>query len=183
MYRIDSLVRQPQEGKRRGFVRRFLIRAFLAGVPFGIAIGVFTSLIFGEGILLGLASGAFFGVWMAAATAFSHKRGQRHPPELDGEEVFFRSQANHIRGIEAVGGWLLLTDQRLVFRPHRWNIQKAEWSVPLPELIRMEPRRTMGIVPNGMRAVTASGEERFVVEDRMSWLREVELAKSGGPAA
>lgn len=41
----------------------------------------------------------------------------------------------------------------------------------------------MGIVPNGMRAVTASGEERFVVEDRRSWFREVELAKSGGPAA
>ena len=45
----------------------------------------------------------------------------------------------------------------------------------------MEPRRTLGFLPNGMRAVTATGEERFVVENRMPWFREVELAKSGGP--
>lgn len=145
--------------------------------------GVFFSLTFGEGALLGLATGAFFGIGIAASTFAFQKRLERDPPVVDGEEMLFQAPANHIRGIEAVGGWLIITDQRLLFRPHRINIQKTEWSVPLQELIRVEPRRTLGIFPNGLRAVTASGEERFVVEDRMPWSREVELAKSGGFAA
>jgi hypothetical protein len=142
--------------------------------------GVFFSLTSGDGILLGLGTGAFFGIGMAAATAAFQKRLERDPPVFDREEVLLQSPANHFRGVEGVGGWLMLTDQRLVFQPHSLNVQKAEWSVPLSELIRVEPRRTLGILPNGLRAVTTAGEERFVVEDRTPWLREVELAKGEG---
>ena len=161
-------------------MRRFLTRAFLAGAPFGVVMGLFFSFTLGGGIIPGLASGVIFGVGMAGATSALQRHYQRNPPVINGEDVLIQSPANHIRGIEGVGGWLMLTNQRLLFRPHSVNIQKAEWSVPLPDLIRMEPRRTLGILPNGLRAVTALGEERFVVEDRMPWLREVELAKSGG---
>ena len=157
-------------------MKRFLILALLAGLPFGIVMGVFFSLIFGEGILLGLTTGTFFGIWTAA----SQRRNERNPPAFEGENVLFQSPANHFRGIESVGGWLVLTDQRLLFQPHRFNIQKEEWSLPLSDLIRMEPRRSFGILPTGMGAVTTAGEERFMVEKRMPWLREVELARSSG---
>jgi len=175
---IAPTVRLVRNRKRTGgdIVKRFLIRAFLAGLPFGIVMGLFFSLIFGEGILPGLAVGVFFGVGMAAFQG----RGKGNPPAFDGEKVLFQSLANHFRGVESVGGWLVLTDQRLLFQPHRLNIQKEEWSVHLSDLIRLEPRRTLGFLPNGLGAVTATGEERFVVEERMLWLREVGFAKSAG---
>ena len=161
-------------------MRKFLIRAVLAGLPFGIVMGVFVSVIFGDGFLLGLATAAFSGAFFGISMASFQRRGERNPPAFDGENVLFQSLANHFRGVEGVGGWLVLTDQRLLFQPHRLNIQKEEWSVPLPDLIRMEPRRTLGFLPNGLRVVTTTGEERFVVEKRMPWLREVEAAKSAG---
>lgn len=160
-------------------MRKFLIRVVLAGVPFGIVTGVFSSLASGEGALLGLVAGAFFGIGMATIMSGLQRRIEGTRPEVDGEEVLFHSPGNHIRGVESVGGWLMLTDQRLLFRPHGLNIQKAEWSAPLSDLVRMEPKRTFGILSNGLRAQTTTGEEHFVVENRESWLREVGLAMNG----
>lgn len=162
-------------------MKRFLARAVLAGVPFGVVMGVFFALTLGNGITLGFGVGAFYGIGMAAAMWAFQKRLEKDPPVVDGEEMLFQAPANHIRGIEGVGGWLMLTDQRLVFQPHKLNIQKAEWSVPLSDLIGMEPKRTFGLVANGLRAVTTKGEEHFVVDQRKPWLQEFELAKGGGP--
>jgi hypothetical protein len=117
---------------------------------------------------------------MAGTASGLQRHFERDPPVVDGEDVLLQGPANHFRGVEGVGGWLVLTDQRLLFQPHGMNIQKEEWSVPLSDLIRMEPRRTLWVIPNGLKAVTAAGEERFVVEKRTPWLREVELAKSAG---
>jgi hypothetical protein len=161
-------------------MRRLLTRAALAGVPFGIFMGVFFSFIFEDWILMGLAVGIFFGIGMAATIPAIRGRYEKNPPVVDGEDVLFQSPANHIRGSEGVGGWLMLTDHRLIFKPHRLNIQKTEWSVPLSDLLRLEPKRTLGFLPNGLRAITTMGEERFVVESRGPWLREFELAKSSG---
>ena len=87
-------------------MRRFLIRAVLAGLPFGILMAVFNSLIFGEGILLGLATGAFFGIWMAAATSASQRRGKRNPPRSMGKTFSSGLWPTTSEDLKAlVGGW------------------------------------------------------------------------------
>jgi hypothetical protein len=76
-----------------------------------------------------------------------------------------------------VGGWLYLTDQRLVFLSHGFNIQEHKLSIPLEEIVEARPCATARIIPNGLRIVTTEGEERFVVEGRRSWADEIEQAK------
>lgn len=54
-------------------------------------------------------------------------------PEPD-ETVLLRWFVSHFLRGEARGGTLLLTNRRLVFNPHRFNVQLASWNVPLDEI-------------------------------------------------
>jgi len=79
----------------------------------------------------------FCGVGLAALVvgpiwALVRALGPKTTLELEeGEEVCFRAKANHMLGNEARGGELLVTDRRLAFKPHRFNVQLDNWSVPL----------------------------------------------------
>ncbi len=59
-------------------------------------------------------------------------------PLEDGEVLLLERLANHFIGGEARGGTLLVTSRRLAFRPHRFNVQLATWSAPLPDVERFE---------------------------------------------
>lgn len=156
-------------------MKRFVLWSLAAGVPFGLVMGLFFFLVTetaGAALLAGALAGTLFGAGLGGAVVILRK-GLAHglPSFSDAdEEVLFQTHANHFRGMEAVGGWLVLTDRRLLFRPHRMNIQKREWSLPRADLIRLEPYRVLGVLPTGLRALTASGEERFVVEERRRWI-------------
>lgn len=85
---------------------------FMAGISAFCGIG-FAALVVGPGFMI--------------ARAFAPK------PVLaieDGETVLARIAANHMLGREARGGVLVLTDRRVGFEPHRFNVQLATWSVP-----------------------------------------------------
>lgn len=60
-------------------------------------------------------------------------------PLETGEAVVRELAANHFLGGEARGGKLLVTTRRLLFRPHRFNVQLAPWSTPLGSIVRVEP--------------------------------------------
>src|SRR6185503_13793911 len=58
-------------------------------------------------------------------------------PKLElepGEQLLREQAANHFLGGEARGGKLLITNRRLAFRPHRFNVQLATFSVPLDKI-------------------------------------------------
>ena len=63
----------------------------------------------------------------------------------DGETILERFAANHMLGREARGGSLLITERRLGFLPHRFNVQLAQWSLPLEQLrgVRTEGSRLL----------------------------------------
>ena len=83
------------------------------------------------------------------------------------EQMLEDVAANMWRGIEAVGGRLQITTQRIVFRAHMFNLQTMPTEIPLDNVASAEPCNTMGIVPNGVRVVLKSGiEYRFVVWGR-----------------
>lgn len=79
----------------------------------------------------------FLGLGMAAllvGPAWMVYRAFARPPvfELEGGElVLFETSANHFLRGEARGGKLIVTTQRLGFRPHRFNVQLDPWSIPL----------------------------------------------------
>lgn len=99
-----------------------------------------------------------------------------------GEILLKEGRANHWKGIEAVGGRLFLTDHRLVFKPHSFNIQIREESISLDQIVSIKPNRTFFILPNQISVELANGkEERFVVWNRKKWMEKIEQIKKKMP--
>ena len=95
-----------------------------------------------------------------------------------GEILVKEGRANHWKGIEAVGGRLFLTDHRLVFKPHSFNIQIHEESISLDKIVSIKPSRTFFVLPNQISVELANGrEERYVVWNRKSWIEKIEQVK------
>ena len=55
-------------------------------------------------------------------------------PLEPGEVVVRTLMANHFLRGESRGGTLQITNRRLVFRPHRFNVQLTPWTLPLSEV-------------------------------------------------
>ncbi|MFJ5714141.1 GRAM domain-containing protein [Neobacillus sp. NPDC093127] len=66
--------------------------------------------------------------------------------ELNKETVLVNKvNANLFRGIEAVGGKLIITNQRLMFTSHSLNIQAGTTEIPTSEIASVRKRNTMGL--------------------------------------
>ncbi len=154
-----------------------------AGVPFGASMAVVFGAQFGPraGVPLGLSSGLLFGLALSAFGAYQRTAFSRMVPDWDGERVLKQGPANHFVRWEGVGGWLYLTDKRLLFRSHKLNAQTHELSIPLAEIVEARPGATAWVVPNGLRVVTTTGEERFVVQGRRLWAGEIQNVLTSKP--
>lgn len=94
-----------------------------------------------------------------------------------GEMILHSTPGNHIKGIEAVGGKLYLTNQRLVFKSHKMNIQKHELSIDLNDIAYVQRYKVLSLMNNGLEVVTNQNKkEKFVVEPQEvdGWLSQFE---------
>ncbi len=108
------------------------------------------------------------------------KLGLRVPdPRLeDGETVRWRGRANRFQGkVWAVGGWLFLTDRRLIFVPNKLESRvflAKTWSAGLGDLDRAVvgggPLRTIAVVGRD------GGSMRFVVGSREDTAAKIDAA-------
>lgn len=96
--------------------------------------------------------------------------------ELHEDEVIeAEGPANLFRKMEGVGGKLFLTNRRLVFNSHKLNIQKGATIIHFSEVESVHPRKTTGIIDNGISVKLKSGEDyKFVINDRNTWLSEIQ---------
>lgn len=95
--------------------------------------------------------------------------------ELDnGESLTLLSFGTHLKGIEAVGGKLVLTDKRLVFKSHRLNIQPHELSIPLTDIESVFSYKKLGLLNNGLAVTTSNGlVEKFTVDEPLAWTEKL----------
>lgn len=94
---------------------------------------------------------------------------------LEGEQVELQKVATHFMGIEAVGGKVFVTNMRVVFKTHDMNIQSTELSIPFSEIKSVEYRNTAGMIPNGMKIVLKTGEEKkFITWKRKAIKRAID---------
>lgn len=99
------------------------------------------------------------------------------------ERVIRSGKANIQRGIEAVGGHIWLTNQRLAHRPHSLNVQKQPTDIKLSDIavVRLCWTRLWGLipmVPNSLAVITQNGREyRFVIGQRRDWLAAIHDAR------
>jgi len=155
----------------------FLSSALRTGVPFGAMMTVFyaTKRGWSAGLLTGLVAGVAFGVVMAAFAKWQGGRLAIKSDHLDGERILFQGAANHWRGAESRGGWMVLTERALVFRAHGFNAQKAPLRVELSQVLTVTPCASLGIIPNGLRVELRDGQrEQFVVNGRTEWARRIQ---------
>ncbi len=114
------------------------------------------------GLLLGLS--VFCGLGVAPLTVgpvFMMVRGAGPAPTVPlepGERILEEIAANHFLGGEARGGKLLLTDRRIAFRPHRFNVQLDTWSVPRSEVTSARTEGLRMVILN-----TRDGAEHWFV--------------------
>jgi hypothetical protein len=162
---------------------KFLKVMLLTGIPFGLFMGIFWALLYGSriGVVMGSVAGLLFGAVIGAFVGHQKKKFETERPSFAGEDLVKEGGANHFRSIEAVGGWMYLTDRRLLFRSHSLNVQRHELSIPLETISEAKPRMTFGIIPNGLEVKTIDGNtEKFVVEDRKGWVKKILEAKERG---
>jgi|LakMenE01Jun11ns_1017448.scaffolds.fasta_scaffold9863185_3 hypothetical protein len=87
--------------------------------------------------------------------------------DSDNETILADVAANLRRGIEGVGGRLLITSKRIKFTPHAFNFQSIPLEVPFSDIANAVAVNTMYIIPNGMKVCTRSGVVyQFVVWGR-----------------
>lgn len=160
--------------KNRRAMQYVVASGLLFGLSVGLAVGVLT-----KSGSAGWHSG-FWGGFLFAFAMHRFLKVQPVPrPSLDAKEEGFADDesllhhgaANHWKGVEAVGGKLFLTDKRLRFRSHAFNVQRHDESYPRADIVAASPARSLGIIPNAIRIELKDGRrETFVVADRAAWL-------------
>ncbi len=126
-----------------------------------------------KGVLVGLISavlaGLLFGVLMQLFVKVTQKKIDfEFEP---GEKMIKIGPANHFVGFESVGGKLCLTDKRLIFKSHKFNIQNNLSVIDLEDISTCEKTKTMGLISNGLKINTVNGKtEKFVVEGAGNWI-------------
>ncbi len=92
-----------------------------------------------------------------------------------GEQIVKSGMANIMRGIEAVGGKLFLTDRRLAFSSHAFNVQAGASNYALADIDRAETgwTKVFGLIPLAPNALVVhsrtGAEVRFVVWGNKAW--------------
>ena len=101
----------------------------------------------------------------------------------EGEKILKEGPSNHFKGAESVGGQLCLTNLRLFFKSHSLNVQTHAESYYLSDIVRVAPRNTLGIIPNGMSVFLKDGrEEKFVIFGRDDWMKLISNSKARSAA-
>ena len=126
------------------------------------------------GLFAGALSGLLFG-WLIGLFANSKfvTKGTKIDTDED-ETILFKTGANHFKGAEAVGGKLYLTNKRLIFKSHKFNIQNHELSISLSNIEEVDRYKTLGMVNNGLSLTTIDNKiEKFVVQQIDEWLKHL----------
>ena len=153
-------------------MKRFIKSFLMTSIPFGIIM----SLIFAFNsdwslaIYTGLMGGVFFGLAIAIFSNSQWVEDSSRPEIPIDEQIIKDGPASHFKGFENVGGWLFLTDSRLIFKSHSFSFQNHELSIPLNEVVDAQSVLTMKLIPNGLKVEMRDGHsERFVVEGSREW--------------
>jgi hypothetical protein len=130
--------------------------------------------------LFGGALGGFVFGWLMGLFANAKFLTKRTNIDTDSNEtIVFETGANHFQGLEGVGGKLYLTNKRLIFKSHRFNIQNHELSISLSDVDKVDRYNTLGIMNNGLSVTTSDNIiEKFVVQQPEEWMFQLKEKNS-----
>ncbi len=166
-------------------MKKILITAIAFGLPFGLAMGVFNSAINWElnprAILTGIIGGLVAGVAFAIAMKYmANNLFKSISIELtEDEKLIKEGGANHIKGKEGVGGKLVLTDKRLIFKSHNLNIQNHEQAFHFNDIQSLRDAKSLFVLKNKLVLELLNKElHKFIVDEPELWVKEIELMRN-----
>ena len=123
--------------------------------------------------MAGVVTGVLFESAITLFVLFMSNR-MRVRGDFENEPVLWQGPANHVLGIEARGGWLILTPTRLAFRTHGVNFQNQQINIPRTAILSAQPGRSLGFLPNLLRVILTSGStQTLVVRDPTRWIQQL----------
>lgn len=125
--------------------------------------------------------GVLFGFFMGIALPYVTKKFGKSltlsivkniKPELtENEEIENEGPANLFRGMEAVGGKLILTNKKIIFKSHKLNIQNGQTHIDYRDIENITEQKTAKLIDNGIRIKTKDRKDYdFVVNEREKWI-------------
>jgi hypothetical protein len=93
-----------------------------------------------------------------------------------GELLLHRQPANHFLQGESRGGMLVVTSRRVIFQPHRFNLQLDLWITPVEELGELHSERDRFVTAGDQTLLAAHAE---VLAQYLEVLRDVPESARG----
>lgn len=84
----------------------------------------------------------------------------------EGERFLQSVPANLFQGVMAVGGEIKITDRRLYFKPHEFNIGGQPQEIRFEHITEVQKGKNLGIIPNVIFVHTPMGRFKFVTHKR-----------------
>jgi hypothetical protein len=130
-------------------------------------------------LLAGLVSGLLFGWFTDKYLVFGlFAKGANFDLD-DNETIISKKQANRLTSSVGIGGYLCLTDKKLIFKSYSSDTNNQEWTINLSDISGVEKFRTLGLVNNGIKIITKEKVvERFVVDRQKQWLQSINQIKT-----
>jgi len=162
--------------------KHWVITAIVSGLLFSGLLILFNHLFGGhmQSVKIYVFQGLLFGILIAFTIPFlSRKFGTAIDRKVisvldEDENIEFDGPANLLRGIEGVGGKIFLTNERMFFLPHGMNIQKQQVIIEYGKIESVAPRKTAGLIGNGLRVITISGDKYdFVLYNPKLWIEKI----------
>ena len=160
--------------------KKFWITVLAFGLPWTILMVIF-NLVFKDGpiviLIFSTVIGGFVaGLLFAGIMLYTGKRlfKQIIVEIPNNENVIKEGGANHFKGGEGVGGKLVLTDKRLIFKSHRFNIQNHQENFDLGQVHKLQTTKTLGILENGLTLELINNDRhKFIVDEPTDWIEKI----------
>jgi GRAM domain len=87
------------------------------------------------------------------------------------EQIIVSDRANLFRGSIAIGGVITLTDKRLIFKPHLFNIDRSDEQIEVEKIRGVKKVRTLKLFDTSLCIITEDEHEfKFVLgNNRDKW--------------
>lgn len=89
----------------------------------------------------------------------------------ENEWIIREGSANHFKGMEGVGGKLVLTNRRLIFKSHKLNLQNHQNNFELVQIENLQTNKTLGFLENGLTLeLNGSEKHKFIIDAPQEWV-------------
>jgi hypothetical protein len=151
--------------------------SILVGLGFGFLLGLFQAISYdiSHALIAGPISGFLFRIAIYFFVTSKTVKQQTQIENSEEKSIIRSRGANHFIGGEAVGGKLYLLTDKLQFQSHKFNLQNHGLIIKTEQIKEISFCNTLGFIPNGLSITTLhEKKERFVVEGRKLWKKEIE---------